>query len=71
MFWFVFYVCSWNGGFLDFLEGIFVFLRLVEWLMWKVKKLCLDKENIGSWRSFLLNFEGVERMVIIGILIVD
>ncbi|MBZ3881602.1 Dipeptidyl peptidase 9 [Sciurus carolinensis] len=33
-----------------------------EQLMRKVKKLRLDKENSGSWRSFSLRSEGAERM---------
>nr|XP_055227314.1 dipeptidyl peptidase 9 isoform X2 [Gorilla gorilla gorilla] len=34
--------------------------------MRKVKKLRLDKENTGSWRSFSLNSEGAERMATTG-----
>uniref|UniRef100_A0A2K6KI20 dipeptidyl-peptidase IV n=1 Tax=Rhinopithecus bieti TaxID=61621 RepID=A0A2K6KI20_RHIBE len=34
--------------------------------MRKVKKLRLDKENTGSWRSFSLNSEGPERMATTG-----
>ncbi|XP_034852668.1 dipeptidyl peptidase 9 isoform X2 [Mirounga leonina] len=54
--------CSWNGSFLDPLEGSPTLLRSAEWLMRKVKKLRLDHENTEGWRSFSLNSEGTERM---------